>query len=224
MRAVLHASLVRTALAALEEEERARSVAKTATSRAEKEEAERQRTKYADQAISAKYRLRYLRRDLREEGATPPHLPPALGDVDPPEPDTDPGGTPLKGSTYRRCSCRDPKTGNELGSSCPKRKSRKHGYYSIRQELPPREDGTRRSFSRAGYESLKDAQADLDHVRSLLALADEDDPDSLQRLVAMLEEVAAEKAPLPAIEETQRRLRAGLALRGSLTVGEWPDQ
>lgn len=57
-----------------------------------------------------------------------------------------------------------------------------------------------------------------------LALADKDDPEGLQRLVAMLEEVAVEKAPLPAIEETRRRLRAGLALRGSLTVGEWLDQ
>ncbi|MEW2303807.1 helix-turn-helix transcriptional regulator [Streptomyces sp. NPDC006655] len=85
----LHASLVRTALAALDEEERARFAAKTATSRAQQEEAERRRAKYADQAISAKHKLRYLRRDLREEGAIPPHLPPALGDVDPPEPDTD---------------------------------------------------------------------------------------------------------------------------------------
>ncbi|TQE25333.1 XRE family transcriptional regulator [Streptomyces ipomoeae] len=80
-----HASLVQTALAALDEEERARFVAKTATSRARQEEAERKRTEYADQAISAKYSLRHLRRDLREEGATPPDLPPALGDVDPPE-------------------------------------------------------------------------------------------------------------------------------------------
>jgi transcriptional regulator with XRE-family HTH domain len=80
----LHASLVRTALAALEEEERARFAAKTATSRAQQEEAERKRSKYADQVISAKYNLHHLRRDLREEGATPPDLPPALGDVDPP--------------------------------------------------------------------------------------------------------------------------------------------
>ncbi|MCM8555483.1 helix-turn-helix transcriptional regulator [Streptomyces sp. STCH 565 A] len=83
----LHASLVRTALAALEEEERARFAAKTATSRAQQEEAERKRTEYADQAISAKYSLRHLRRDIRDEGATPPDLPPALGDVDPPEPE-----------------------------------------------------------------------------------------------------------------------------------------
>ncbi|MFB1042340.1 helix-turn-helix domain-containing protein [Streptomyces chrestomyceticus] len=84
-----HSSLVRTALAALEEEERARFTAKTATSRAQQEEAERRRSKYADHVISAKYNLRYLRRDLRDEGATPPDLPPALGDVDPPEPDID---------------------------------------------------------------------------------------------------------------------------------------
>ncbi|MFC1228517.1 MULTISPECIES: helix-turn-helix transcriptional regulator [Streptomyces] len=84
-----HASLVRTALAALDEEEQARFAARTATSRAQQEEAERRRTAYADQAVSAKYNLRYLRRDLREEGATPPDLPPALGDVDPPEADTD---------------------------------------------------------------------------------------------------------------------------------------
>ncbi|MFF3273143.1 transcriptional regulator [Streptomyces chrestomyceticus] len=84
-----HSALVRTALAALEEEEQAQFTAKTATSRAQQEEAERRRTKYGDQAISAKYNLRYLRRDLRDAGATPPDLPPALGDVDPPEPDTD---------------------------------------------------------------------------------------------------------------------------------------
>lgn len=87
-----HASLVSTTLAALEEEERARFAAKTATSRAQQEEAERKRTKYADQAVTAKYTLRHLRRKLREAGATPPDLPPALGDVDPTntEPDTTP--------------------------------------------------------------------------------------------------------------------------------------
>ncbi|MBF8174100.1 MULTISPECIES: helix-turn-helix domain-containing protein [Streptomyces] len=80
-----HTSLVRTALAALDEEEQARFAARTATSRAQQEEAERKQSAYADQAISAKYKLRYLRRELREDGATPPDLPPALHDVDPPE-------------------------------------------------------------------------------------------------------------------------------------------
>ncbi|MFL4494708.1 transcriptional regulator [Streptomyces sp. VTCC 41912] len=83
-----HAKLVSTALAALEEEERARFTAEAATSHAQQEEAERRRAKFADQALSAKYHLRYLRRDLRGDGATPPDLPSALADVDPSEGDS----------------------------------------------------------------------------------------------------------------------------------------
>lgn len=82
-----HASLVHTALAALDEEEQARFAIRTATSRAQQEEAQRRQTAYADQAISAKYNLRQLRRELREEGATPPPLPTALHDIDTPDPD-----------------------------------------------------------------------------------------------------------------------------------------
>ncbi|WP_329119323.1 tyrosine-type recombinase/integrase [Streptomyces sp. NBC_01465] len=130
----------------------------------------------------------------------------------------------MKGSAYRRCSCRDPKSGKELGTSCPKRNSRNHCTYSIRQELPPREDGSRRSFARGGYDSRKAAQADLDHVRALLGLAKSDDPEGIELLAAMLAEVSSEKVPLPQVEETRRRLNAGQDLIGSLTVSEWLDQ
>ncbi|MFJ3832095.1 tyrosine-type recombinase/integrase [Streptomyces sp. NPDC090046] len=130
----------------------------------------------------------------------------------------------MKGSTYRRCSCRDPKTGKEFGTSCPKRNSRNHCKYSIRQELPPREDGSRRSFARGGYTNVKAAQADLDHVRALLGLAKADDPEGIQLVAEMLAEVSGEKLPLPDVEETRRRLKAGQDLVGSLTVAEWLDR
>ncbi|WP_371776986.1 tyrosine-type recombinase/integrase [Streptomyces sp. NBC_01438] len=130
----------------------------------------------------------------------------------------------MKGSTYRRCSCRDPKTGKELGTSCPKRNSRNHCTYSIRQELPSREDGSRRSFARGGYGSLKAAQADLDHVRALLGLAGSDDPEGIDLIAEMLAEVSRERSPLPEVEETRRRLNAGQDLIGSLTVAEWLDR
>ena len=130
----------------------------------------------------------------------------------------------MKGSTHRRCYCRDPHTGKPLGKKCPKLSSRKHGSYSIRQELPPREDGTRRSFSRAGYDSLKAAQADLDHVRALLGLADSDDPEGMELIAAMLEEVGDQKSPLPDVEESRRRLKSGQDLIGRLTVGDWLDR
>ncbi|MFD9814474.1 tyrosine recombinase XerC [Streptomyces sp. NPDC059080] len=129
----------------------------------------------------------------------------------------------MKGSTHRRCYCRDPKTGKPLGKSCPKLTNRKHGSYSVRQELPPREDGTRRSFSRAGYDTLKAAQTDLDHIRALIGLADTDAPEDLARIAELLEKVADEKAPLPDIEATRRRLNHGLDLTSRLTVGEWLD-
>ncbi|MER5612036.1 site-specific integrase [Streptomyces sp. NPDC002215] len=129
----------------------------------------------------------------------------------------------MKGSTHRRCYCRDAETGKPLGKKCPKLASRKHGSYSVRQELPPRADGTRRSFSRAGYESLKAAQADLDHIRALLGLADSDDSEGLDQIAGLLEKVADEKAPLPDIEATRRRLSHGLDLTSRLTVGEWLD-
>ncbi|MFI1783514.1 tyrosine-type recombinase/integrase [Streptomyces rubiginosohelvolus] len=130
----------------------------------------------------------------------------------------------MKGSTYRRCSCRDPKTGKELGTSCPKRNSRNHCTYSVRQELSPREDGSRRSFARGGYASLKAAQADLDHVRALLGLADSDDPEGTELIAEMLAEVSRERSSLPEVEETRRRLNSGQDLIGSLTVAEWLDR
>ncbi|MZE74426.1 hypothetical protein GTW93_36505 [Streptomyces sp. SID5789] len=77
-----------------------------------------------------------------------------------------------------------------------------HCTYSIR-----REDGSRRSFARGGYGSLKAARADLDHVRALLGLAEVDDPEGIQLVAAMLAEVSGEKLPLPDVEETRRRLR-----------------
>lgn len=130
----------------------------------------------------------------------------------------------MKGSTHRRCYCRDPKTGRPLGKNCPKLTTRKHGTYAIRQELPPREDGTRRAFNRAGYETLKAAQADLDHVRALLGLAESDDPEGTELIAEMLAEVGRERSPLPEVEETRRRLNAGQDLIGSLTVAEWLDR
>ncbi|MFJ6821873.1 tyrosine-type recombinase/integrase [Streptomyces niveus] len=130
----------------------------------------------------------------------------------------------MKGSTHRRCYCRDPKTSRPLGKKCPQLTSRKHGSYSVRQELPPREDSTRRSFNRAGYDTLKAAQADLDHVRALLGLADTDDPEGIHLIAEMLSDVSRDKLPLPDVEETRRRLNAGQDLVGSLTVAEWLDR
>ncbi len=129
----------------------------------------------------------------------------------------------MKGSTFRRCACRDPETGRQLGQSCPKLSQRRHGTWNLRQELPPREDGTRRTFRRGGYDSAKDAQQDLDKVRALLAIADADDQDNRDKVAELLENVAAEKLPLPGVDAIRRKLHAGQPLTSHLTVGEWLD-
>lgn len=82
-----HASLVRTVEAALNEVERAEFAVKTATTPTQREEAERRKDDYAKRADQAKWSLLGLREDIREEGATPPELPPALTDIDPPDTD-----------------------------------------------------------------------------------------------------------------------------------------
>ncbi|QXE39394.1 site-specific integrase [Streptomyces sp. GMY02] len=130
----------------------------------------------------------------------------------------------MKGSTYRRCYCRSDE-GKVLGKSCPQLTSRRHGVYAVRQELPARGDGGRRSFSRSGYETAKKAQEVLDQVRALLALPDGDDAEGQVRIGDLLETVSKDqKAPLPNLEQTRRRFRAGQPLVSQLTVGDWLDE
>jgi integrase len=130
----------------------------------------------------------------------------------------------MKGSTYRRCYCRGD-DGRPLGKACPQLSSRRHGVYAVRQELPARADGSRRSFNRSGYESAKKAQETLDKVRALLDLPAEDDAEG-QVLVGDLLEAASKnkKSALPDVEKTRKRLHRGHELAPGRTVGEWLDE
>lgn len=130
----------------------------------------------------------------------------------------------MKGSTYRRCYCRGD-DGRALGKDCPQLSSRRHGVYALRQELPAREDGGRRSFSRSGYDSAKAAQEDLDKVRALLAVPDGDDADGQVHIGDLMESVSKDKkAPLPELEDVRRRYTTGQSLSSHTTVGEWLDE
>lgn len=129
----------------------------------------------------------------------------------------------MKGSTYRRCYCRG-ENGRPLGKACPQLSSRRHGTWAIRQELPPRADGTRRSFSRSGYDSSKAAQAALDQVRAILALPDSDDETAQVRVGDLLEEASNDKkAPLPSKEDVRRRLFLATAASDRMTIGQLLD-
>lgn len=130
----------------------------------------------------------------------------------------------MRGSTYRRCYCRDA-AGKPLSKACPKLTSRRHGVYAVRQELPPRADGTRRSFSRSGYATVKDAQEVLDKVRALLDLPAKGDQEGQVLVGDLLETVSKDKdAPLPDLAETRRRLVREQELHSTMTVGDLLDE
>jgi transcriptional regulator with XRE-family HTH domain len=83
-----HARYLRAAQTALRGEKRERWRAETASNPAEREEALSNQAAYAERAAEAKYRLRSARAFIREDGGTPPRLPPELADVDPPTANT----------------------------------------------------------------------------------------------------------------------------------------
>ena len=83
----------------------------------------------------------------------------------------------MKGTAFKRCGCRDT-AGKRLGQSCPQLRrpggawSRNHGQWHWQIELPPRADGSRRPLRRGTYPSQADAETELHHVRTALAIPD----------------------------------------------------
>ena len=129
----------------------------------------------------------------------------------------------MNGTITKRCGCRDT-DGKQLNGSCTKLSQRSHGLFSLTQELPPKKGNVRRRFRRSGYDTKTKAQADLDKVRALLNIADENDVEGRTRLADMLETVGAGKDPIPDHEETRRKFATGQSLTQHVTVGEWLEQ
>ncbi|MFH0243618.1 tyrosine recombinase XerC [Streptomyces sp. HK10] len=123
------------------------------------------------------------------------------------------------GGVTKRCECRGP-DGKLLGAACPQLTKRSHGRPAVRQELPPDADGKRRAFRRTGYDSVRDAQTDLDRLRAILDLPG-DDEDEQRRVGDLLADIAKRRAPIPEPAEVSRRLGVGVPLDGRMTVGEW---
>jgi len=67
----------------------------------------------------------------------------------------------VRGSTYKRCGCRDPKTGKRLEARCPKLDKKGHGSWWARYDAPPGPDGRRRQRKTGPYRTKEAAQADL---------------------------------------------------------------
>jgi integrase len=70
----------------------------------------------------------------------------------------------LKGSTFKRCGCRDPQTGKQLGGRCPKLSRRTHGKWWARYQAPGPRNGKRSQPTLGPFDTERDAQAALASV------------------------------------------------------------
>ncbi|MEV7043123.1 Arm DNA-binding domain-containing protein [Amycolatopsis sp. NPDC051061] len=113
-----------------------------------------------------------------------------------------------EGSVYKRCSCKDGK-GRGLGTECPRLEQSKHGQWCYRIELPADRGGKRRPRRRSGFATAKEAQKELDHVGDLLAIAGDDDEDTLGKIADVIAAAITARKTLPELEDMRRLVRAG---------------
>jgi integrase len=110
------------------------------------------------------------------------------------------------GATFKRCYCKDPDTGRELGAACPDLGARRHDEgiwnYKIRLDVTGK-DG--RQLKRGGFKREADASKALDKVRDLVKLAG-DDEKARRRIGDMIFEKSARGGELPAVADVRRRL------------------
>ncbi len=70
----------------------------------------------------------------------------------------------MKGSTFKRCGCRDPETGRQLGSRCPRLGERSHGMWWARYDSPGPRDARRTQQTLGPFTTRRDAEAALAKV------------------------------------------------------------
>ena len=122
----------------------------------------------------------------------------------------------MKGSTFKRCGCRDPRTGRRLGQACPQLRrdgggwSRGHGHWHWQIELPPRGDGTRRPLRHGTYPNQTDANAVLDAIRAALAVPDPADAAALRQVGDLIDSAVKADEPIPDPDSIRRALHLDL--------------
>jgi len=121
-----------------------------------------------------------------------------------------------RGSVSRRCRCRDA-DGRDLGAKCPKLKTKGHARWQLRQELAAGADGKRRTFRRGGFDTKDDAQDALDEVRTLLAIARDDD--EARKIGDLLSSLGLSDR-LPEADTVAKKIRSGITLTDRSTVGD----
>jgi integrase len=110
-----------------------------------------------------------------------------------------------RGYVLKRCGCKDPASGRQLGGRCPKLKQRHHGWREY--QIPVDTTGGLRKLKRGPFQRAEDAQAALDTVRELVALAP--DGRSRQQIGDLIWEQTKRGGRLPSVGDVRRRIGIG---------------
>ena len=114
-----------------------------------------------------------------------------------------------KWSTPKRCGCKDPVTGKELGRSCPDLGKRHHGIWGYSTRIPATIPayGTAgvRPLTRFGFDTQGKAGKAAEQVWDLIKLAG-DDKAAAVKIGDLIFEKSARGGELPAVEDVRRRL------------------
>ncbi|MDT5024689.1 MAG: hypothetical protein QOE61_1115, partial [Micromonosporaceae bacterium] len=133
----------------------------------------------------------------------------------------------MRGTTFKRCNCRDPHTRRPLGQAGPDLRrpggawSARHGVWHYQIELPARADGTRRPLRRGGYDSQTVAEAELDRIRAAFAVADPTDNAQLTLIGDLVEDAVKTGGALPSAAHVRKALFLGSQPNQLPTVAEW---
>lgn len=111
-----------------------------------------------------------------------------------------------KWSTPKRCYCKDPETGRELGRACPDLSKRHHGTWGYATRIPVSTTKTgMRDLHRFGFETKTKADKAAGLAWDLVKLAG-DDKAAAAKIGDMIFEKTARGGELPAAEDVRRRL------------------
>ncbi|HTT53851.1 MAG TPA: site-specific integrase [Streptosporangiaceae bacterium] len=117
-----------------------------------------------------------------------------------------------RGRAYKRCGCKDPVTGRQLGERCPDLRKRHHGAWAIEVRI----DTTARPAARlhrSGFTSSTEADKALERIRDLVRLADDDA--TRAKIGDLIFQSTERGGQLPGVETVRRRLALGVGPAGS---------
>ncbi len=129
----------------------------------------------------------------------------------------------MKGTTYKRCACKDPDTGKPLNQHCPRLTERRHGTWGWMARLDTTEKPGR-EIKRAGYSTKTAAGDALERVQQLVKLAADDD--RLRRKIGdLIFERSKRGGELPSLDDVRRKLGAGVDVDSpTMSVGAWLEE